>query len=86
MYLKVFRQTGYESIIEGEITQTGIGFMYRKQVQSLLDFFRRKPKVENKAKQTKGDSESAEEGVKINYTPIGNIVPQTPEEEETIVP
>ncbi len=42
MYLKIFRQTGYESIIEGEITQTGIGFLYRKQVMSLLDLFRKK--------------------------------------------
>ncbi len=42
MYLKVFRHTGYESIIEGEITQTGVGFLYRKQVMSLLDLFRKK--------------------------------------------
>lgn len=42
MYLKVFRHTGYESIIEGEITQTGVGFLYRKQVLSLLDLFRKK--------------------------------------------
>ena len=42
MYLKVFRHTGYESIIEGEITQTGVGFLYRKQVMSLLDIFRKK--------------------------------------------
>lgn len=45
MYLKVFRQTGYESIIEGEITQTGAGFLFRKQVKSLLDLFRKKPKT-----------------------------------------
>lgn len=44
MYIKVFRQTGYESIIEGEITQTGAGFLYRKQVGSLLDLFRKKSK------------------------------------------
>ncbi len=41
MYLKAFRQTGYESIIEGEITQMGVGFLYRKQVMSLLDLFRK---------------------------------------------
>lgn len=42
MYLKVFRHTGYESIIEGEITQTGVGFLYRKQLMSLLDLFRKR--------------------------------------------
>lgn len=30
MYLKVFRHTGYESILEGEITETGVGFVIRK--------------------------------------------------------
>lgn len=42
MYLRVFRHTGYESIIEGEITQTGVGFLYRKQLMSLFDLFRKK--------------------------------------------
>lgn len=53
MYIKVFRQTGYESIIEGEITQTGAGFLYRKQVGSLLDLFRKRPmtKEENRPSQ-----------------------------------
>ena len=36
MYLKVFRHTGYESILEGEITETGVGFVIRKK---LLDAF-----------------------------------------------
>ena len=84
MYLKVFRQTGYESIIEGEITQTGIGFMYRKQVQSFLDFFRRKPKPETKNKQE--NSAPADTIVNINYTPINTIVPQAHEEKEEVEP
>lgn len=42
MYLKVFREKNYENIIEGEITETGGGFLYRKQVGSLLDIFRKK--------------------------------------------
>lgn len=45
MYLKVFRHKGYESIIEGEITETGAGFLYRKQVKSLLDLFKKKPQI-----------------------------------------
>jgi hypothetical protein len=43
MYVKVFRQKNYENIIEGEITETGGGFLFRKQVGSLLDLFRKKP-------------------------------------------
>ena len=71
MYLKVFRQTGYESIIEGEITQTGIGFMYRKQINSLLDFFRKKPQH----KKHQATKEASDTTVNIIYTPINNITP-----------
>ncbi len=44
MYIKIFRHTGYESILEGEITQTGVGFVYRRRLQSLRDMFRFKKK------------------------------------------
>lgn len=41
MYVKLFRHTGYESILEGEITQTGVGFVYKKKIHKLLDLFNR---------------------------------------------
>lgn len=40
MYVRIFRHTGYESILEGEITQTGVGFVYRKKLNSLRDMFK----------------------------------------------
>ena len=40
MYVRLFRHTGYESILEGEITQTGVGFVYRKKIRTLRDIFR----------------------------------------------
>lgn len=39
MYVKIFRHTGYE-ILEGEITQTGVGFVYKRKIQTLRDLFR----------------------------------------------
>lgn len=39
MYLRLFRHTGYESILEGEITQTGVGFVYRRKIRRLGDMF-----------------------------------------------
>lgn len=39
MYVKLFRHTGYESILEGEITQTGVGFVYKKKIRSIKDLF-----------------------------------------------
>lgn len=40
MYVRIFRHTGYESILEGEITQTGVGFVYRKKLSRIGDMFR----------------------------------------------
>lgn len=40
MFLKLFRHTGYESILEGEVTQTGLGFVIRKKLLKLSDLFR----------------------------------------------
>jgi len=40
MYVKLFRHTGYESILEGEITQTGVGFIYKRKMLLLRDLFR----------------------------------------------
>lgn len=42
MYIRLFRHTGYESILEGEITQTGVGFVYKRKLNSLRDIFRRR--------------------------------------------
>ena len=40
MFLKLFRHTGYESILEGEVTETGVGFVIRKRVLKISDLFR----------------------------------------------
>lgn len=47
MYVKLFRHVGYESILEGDITQTGVGFVLKRKINSLRDIFRfaRKPQT-----------------------------------------
>ena len=40
MYVKLFRHQGYESILEGEITETGVGFVMKRKLNSLRDLFR----------------------------------------------
>lgn len=40
MYVKIFRHTGFESILEGEVTQTGVGFVVKRKINSLRDLFR----------------------------------------------
>ena len=40
MYVRLFRHVGFESILEGEITQTGVGFVLKRKLNSLRDIFR----------------------------------------------
>lgn len=40
MYIKLFRHVGYESILEGEVTQTGVGFVYKRKISKIGDMFR----------------------------------------------
>lgn len=42
MYVTIFRHTGYESILEGEITRTGVGFAYKRKMASLRNLFPRR--------------------------------------------
>lgn len=41
MLVRIFRHTGYESILEGEITQTGVGFVYKRKVNRLVQILPR---------------------------------------------
>ena len=47
-FLKVFRHTNYESVLEGEVTQTGVGIVLRKSFRKVKDLFIRKSKRETR--------------------------------------
>ncbi len=40
MSVKLFRHTGYESILEGEVTETGGAFVIKRKLSTLRNFFR----------------------------------------------
>lgn len=40
MYARLFRHTGFESILEGEITEMGVGFVMKRRLSTLRDLFR----------------------------------------------
>ena len=40
-YLRAFRHTGYESILEGQVTKTGVGFVMKHKLNSIDDLFRK---------------------------------------------
>lgn len=39
MYVRLFRHSGYESILEGEITRTGVGFVFKRKLVTLRNLF-----------------------------------------------
>lgn len=39
MYVRLFRHTGFESILEGEITETGVGFVMKRRLANLKNLF-----------------------------------------------
>lgn len=39
LYVKVFRHSNYESVLDGEVTQTGVGIVWRKTFRKLKDLF-----------------------------------------------
>lgn len=56
MLVRLFRHTGYESILEGEITETGVGFIIRKKMSRLGDLFRSQRRQEKKATTNETDT------------------------------
>ena len=46
LFLKVFRHSNYESVLEGEVVQTGIGIVWRRSFRKVRDLFVRKSKQE----------------------------------------
>jgi translocation and assembly module TamB len=46
-YVKVYRQQNYEDLLEGEVTKSGVGFIYRKSYDKLRDIWRRKERKGN---------------------------------------
>lgn len=49
MFLKAYRYNTQESILEGEVTETGFGFVARKKLNKLKELFRLKRSPEQKA-------------------------------------
>lgn len=65
LYVKVFRHSNYESVLDGEVTQTGAGIVWRKNFRKFKDLFKNKNREERRAqKLEEKDSEKQEENEK----------------------
>lgn len=40
MYVRLFNKSGYFNLLEGRVTQTGVGFVYKRKLYKLKDIFR----------------------------------------------
>lgn len=86
MYVRLFRHTGYESILEGEITQTGVGFVYKRKIRRVSDIFRflgRKPRKSSSESATATAPEtSAQSDAASQETASGTPNPQSATDNE----
>ena len=53
-YIRLFHNKNYESVLEGEITETGIGLVLRKRIDRLSELF-----IFRKKKKTSPDTQKA---------------------------
>ena len=65
MAVKLFRHTGFESILEGEITETGAGFVMKRKLNNLFHLFRFR-----RARKKDGDIPEPEPAIKKETTEI----------------
>lgn len=66
-YLKLFRQNGYESVLEGEVSSMGVGYVYKRKLNNLKQLFRikgKKRKKENDTKSAEVENSSSENSSK----------------------
>ena len=63
-YLRIFYDKNYQSLLEGEITETGVGYVYKRKLNKLRDLFtfkRKKKEEEKELKKNKEEKEDNEE-------------------------
>ena len=53
MYVRLFRHTGFESILEGEIIETGVGFVLKRKLSTLKHIFKFRPSRKAAARREK---------------------------------
>lgn len=48
LFIKVFRHSNYESVLDGEVTQTGVGIVWRKSFRKFKDLFKNNRKLQER--------------------------------------
>ena len=61
-YLRIFYDKNYKSILEGEITETGVGYIYKRKLNNLKELFIFKKKEESKEPVTRAVRRESTDG------------------------
>lgn len=56
LYAKVFRHSNYESVLDGEVVQTGAGVVWRKTFRKFKDLFKNKNREERRKEKRKQEN------------------------------
>ena len=81
-FLKLFYDKNYESILEGEITETGIGYVYKRKLSDLKELFIFNRHKKNSEKEQKKSGMPNAKNSDIPLTPQENKEPQKEKEQE----
>lgn len=70
-YLRLFYDKNYESLLEGEIIETGIGYIYKRKLENLRELFifkkkDEKPVMPERGRERERDKHNEENGTKRN--------------------
>ena len=57
LYAKVFRHSNYESVLDGEVVQTGAGVVWRKTFRKFKDLFKNKNREERRAEKRRREED-----------------------------
>ena len=60
MYVRLFNKSGYFNLLEGRVTQTGVGFVYKRKLYKLKDIFRFRRRKAPVAEATPAEETSTE--------------------------
>lgn len=73
MSVRLFRHIGYESILEGEVTEMGAGFVFKRRLENLKSLFHFKRRKRNRESTTQTDADSAFKAVTSKRDSVANI-------------
>ncbi len=86
MSVRLFRHTGFESILEGEITETGAGFQLKRKLNNLFHIFRivGSHEKENREREQENDDKHHHDATEVKESVVNVKDESVPEKNDSI--